>query len=507
MYTKYFNLREKPFDLNPNPKFLYLSESHKEAFASLKYGVKERKGFVVITGEVGTGKTTLLNALLEEIDPKTRKVHLTDPGLTVEDLFYMIKKSLDLSIDDMGKGKLLWALNDFMKNRLGENERVLLIIDEAQNLSPPMLEEVRLLSNLETPTRRLFQIFLVGQQELNVQLQTPELRQLRQRIGVKYHLSPLNLTDTRNYIQHRLGVAGFRGRGLFHRKAMKEIHRFSKGYPRLINILCDNALLTAYGRDLKEIKGDIVKEIIKDIEASYSIPKKKNGVYAKAALVMILVFLLMGLTYRFYRNGGIKGIIPSQLLTWIHKEDRLDKEAEPRDETVEKATQEEEMEIAKEKIKLEKSLEDVAPVIKGEEEITLNMESRKDIGLPLKGEEGIMIDTTHEILFDSNDYEIQPEATKILKKVALAIQRSPEAFVIIEGHTDNSGYTETNQILSAQRAESVKRWLINDAGIEESRLKVKGWGDSKPKASNDTAEGQRKNRRVEIAIKRYGDLP
>ncbi|HIC91993.1 MAG TPA: DUF2075 domain-containing protein [Syntrophaceae bacterium] len=501
MYTRYFGLREKPFDLSPDPKFLYLSESHKEAFAYLKYGVKERKSFVVITGEVGTGKTTLLNALLEEMDPEVRRVHLTDPGSTVEDLFYMIKRSLDLPIDDMGKGKLLWALHDFMENRLAENEQVLLIIDEAQNLSPSMLEEVRLLSNLETSGKRLFQIFLVGQQELNVKLQTPELRQLRQRIGVKYHLLPLDLTDTQNYIQHRLEIAGFRGKGPFHRKAIREIYRFSKGYPRLINILCDDALLTAYSRDLKEIKRNIIKEVIKDIEASYSIPRKKRGMYAKAAVVTILVFLSMGLTYGIYRNGSIKGMIPSQLVTWIHKEDRLDKEAEARDEMVEKATQKEQMEIPKEKAKLEKGSEDVAYVTKGKEEIAPGMQSRKDIGIPLKGEEGIMIDTTTEILFDYNDYEIRPQAIEILKKVASVIQRCPEASVIIEGHTDNLGDNESNQVLSIQRAESVKRWLINHAGIEESRLKVKGWGDSKPKALNDTPEGRHKNRRVEITIK------
>lgn len=320
MYTKYFDLTEKPFDLNPDPRFLYLGDSHKEAFAHLKYAVEERKGLIVITGEVGTGKTTLINALLAEIDPRVKRVHLTNPGSTVEDLFYMVNKSLDLPIDDLSEDRFLSTLDNFVRNGVPEDERILLLIDEAHDLSTAQLEEVRLLSDMETSGGRLFQIFLVGRPELNVKPQTTELQQLWQRIDVKYHLIPLDLRDTINYVRHRLGVAGYKGRGLFHRKAMKEVHRFTKGCPRLINILCDHALFTAYSRGLREIKRNVIEEVIKDIRISHFARGERREPHAKVGLCIIVCLLLTGLSYGIYSNGGIKGIIPSQSL------DRIDTE-------------------------------------------------------------------------------------------------------------------------------------------------------------------------------------
>ncbi len=498
MYTKYFGLKEKPFDLSPDPKFLYLSEAHREAFAHLKYGVQEKKGFVVITGDVGTGKTTLLNALLQDLDPKIKKVHLTDPGMTAEDLFYMVRKSLDFPVDDLGKGKLLWDLSDFMNNKLPENERVLLIVDEAQRLSPAMLEEIRLLSNVETPNKRLFQIFLVGQQELNGRLQAPELRQLRQRVGVKYHLTPLNLTDTQKYIQHRLKVAGFGGADLFHKGAIRGIHSFSRGYPRLINVLCDNSLINAYSRDLKEIRRGIVKESIKDIKVSYAIPQKRS--YAKAALATMLVFLLAGLTYGVY-NGVYHGTTetPLQGPALSNEKPQLDSNVETPMTHVEAAIQQEERTRAKESSGTEEDSRDVEQALKDEERKLA--EELKQVAPPPKSQQE-PLNIKQKILFDYNDYEVRPEATESLREVAAAIHRFPQASVVIEGHTDNSGDNDSNKLLSEERAEAVKRWLVEHAGIEESRLKITAWGDAKPLASNDTAEGRKINRRVEIIIER-----
>ena len=315
MYTKHFGFREKPFELSPDPRFLYLSEEHKEAFAHLKYAVMEWMGFIVITGDVGTGKTTLLNTLLEGLDSGSKKVHLTDPGSTVEDLFYLIKRALDLPIEDISKGKILPALNDFMRNRLSQNERVLLVIDEAQRFSPAILEEIWLLSNIETPGKRLFQIFLVGQQELNNKLKAPELKRLCQRIGVKYHLKPFNLRDTQAYIMHRLHVAGFRAASrkdsLFTLGAIKNIYKFSQGYPRLINLICERALITAHAKGLKEIGRNVIDEVATAMKASNEIPKKRTNLMF--AWSTVLIVLLAVLTYGIYKNRGIFKMLSHQV--------------------------------------------------------------------------------------------------------------------------------------------------------------------------------------------------
>jgi len=313
LYTDYFGLREKPFELSPDPRFLYLSEGHKEAFAHLKYGIMERMGFVMITGDVGTGKTTLVNALLEELDPEIRRVHLADPGSTTEDLFAPIKKALDLPVDEVTKGKFLPALHDFMKNELGGNEPVLLVIDEAQRLSPAMLEEIRLLSNIETPTTRLFEIFLVGQRELDVMLQARELRQLRQRIGVKYHLNPLNLKDTQNYIVHRLQVAGlqhrpFKGDELFSPEAIRAIYNHTQGYPRLINIICDSALRAGYAKESVQIDRKTVSEVIRDMKVSYEVRQKRG--HLKFAWILIVGLLMAVLAYGLQKHGGVLKVSP-----------------------------------------------------------------------------------------------------------------------------------------------------------------------------------------------------
>lgn len=307
MYTRHFGFHQKPFELKPDPRFFYLSEGQKEAFTHLKYVVMELMGFVLITGDVGTGRTTLLNALLEGLDPRVKRVHLTDPRSTVEDLFSLIKGSLNLPVDDVSKGKILPALDDFMRNRLSANECVPLIIDEAQKFSPAILEEICLLGNIETPGKRLFQVFLVGQQELNNKLKVSELRQLYQSIGVRYHLSPLDLRDTGAYIMHRLHVAGFRttfkGDSLFSPGAIKDIYKFSQGYPRLINILCERALTTAYGKGLKEIGRSVIHEVVADMKAPHDIPKKRpNLIFAWAT---VLVVLLAALTFGVYKKRGI----------------------------------------------------------------------------------------------------------------------------------------------------------------------------------------------------------
>lgn len=266
MYTDYFGFTDKPFNVSPDPKFLYLSGKHQEALASMFYGIQEKKGFISVIGEVGTGKTTLLRSLLNDLDEKTETVLLFNTNVTFEHLLKNILWDLNIPTHNECKLELIQLLNMFLLEKHSTGGNVALIIDEAQNLSPEVLEEFRMLSNLETEKEKLLQIVLVGQPELNAKLKSPDLRQLTQRIGINCYLTPLNHEDIVKYISHRLTVAGCRDNHLFSKKAINLICKHSGGIPRIINILCDNALLLAFGADRKRIDEGMVKEVIADYE-------------------------------------------------------------------------------------------------------------------------------------------------------------------------------------------------------------------------------------------------
>jgi general secretion pathway protein A len=266
MYCEYFGFAKRPFELTPDPSFLFLGEAHREGLATLVYGVQSGKGFVLITGEVGTGKTTLLHALLSQLDSSTACAFLFNPRLEPLDFFHMLFEELGIGTPCRTKAEYLLSLNRFLIDRLQKNEPTLLIVDEAQNLSPEMLEEIRLLSNLETPTSKLIQIMLVGQPELKDLLARPELRQLRQRIGLRHHLRPFDEGEVAEYVAERLARAGYTGRGLFRRGAIRELHAVTGGTPRLINSVCDAALLLAYSRDQSQLDAALIREAAADME-------------------------------------------------------------------------------------------------------------------------------------------------------------------------------------------------------------------------------------------------
>lgn len=326
MYEAHFGLAENPFGGNPDPRFLFLSEIHQEALAHLVYGIRQRKGFIVITGDVGTGKTTLLHKLLQGLDARTRAVFISNPRLTADDFLRTIAKGFGLQLPaPFSKAEVLFGLEEMLREALQRRENVLLVVDEAQNLSTELLEEVRLLSNLETASEKMLQIVLVGQQELNDKLLQPNLRQLRQRVSIKYHLEPLGCEDTRRYILHRLAVAGG-DEVLFSYEALREIYRASQGFPRLINNICDNALLTAYSRDLRRVDDRLVCETLRDIEASYprqvkppeasppapAAPADGRWYFFGALAVFVLALLaLLALSYNLW--GGL-----GPLLSVVH---------------------------------------------------------------------------------------------------------------------------------------------------------------------------------------------
>jgi general secretion pathway protein A len=261
VYRTFYGLIRPPFEMTPDPAFLYLGETHREGLATLVYGVRNRKGFVLLTGEVGTGKTTLLHALLAQLDATTDSAFIFNPRLDPLDFFRVLFDEFEIETPCETKADYLLALNHFLIDRLTQDRTVLLIIDEAQNLSPEMLEEVRLLSNLETSTSKLIQIMLVGQPELNEMLDRDDLRQLRQRIVLRHDLRPFDGREIDAYIDERLRLAGYTGKGIFKRSARRAIHALTGGVPRLVNVVCDGALLTGYGRDQITLGADVIEEV------------------------------------------------------------------------------------------------------------------------------------------------------------------------------------------------------------------------------------------------------
>lgn len=263
MYTDFYGLSELPFNLTPSPRFLYFSNSHREALAQMMFGINTKRGFVVITGEVGTGKTTLIHALLNQLDTNTQAAYLIHAILGAKGLFQFICR--EFGIQTTGgetKNELIIKLTDYLISIYNTNGNAVLIIDEAQNLKPHILEEIRLISNSETVHAKMIQILLVGQPEFGKILDRMELRQLKQRISLRFHLSRLNREETEEYIKHRLRVAGYIfSDNIFSSEAVDEIYAYTRGIPRAINILCDNALIMGYSIDARHITPEIINKI------------------------------------------------------------------------------------------------------------------------------------------------------------------------------------------------------------------------------------------------------
>jgi putative secretion ATPase (PEP-CTERM system associated) len=267
MYEKHFSFKCKPFELVPNTDFLFLSSTHKKAITYLDYGIKEKIGFILLTGEIGAGKTTIVRNLIKNLNGSVKLSKINNTKVSSEQLISMINEDFGLDVEGKNKIKLLSELNEFLIDNYSKRTQPILLIDEAQNLSVDLLEEIRLLSNLETEKVKLLQMILVGQPELKKTLMLPEMTQLRQRININYHIAPLTVDETARYIRHRLTIAGNPDVMKFKGDMLKRVYQFSRGIPRLINILCDFALLTAYGEGKKEIDDEILREISKDLES------------------------------------------------------------------------------------------------------------------------------------------------------------------------------------------------------------------------------------------------
>jgi general secretion pathway protein A len=314
MYNNFFGFKEKPFKLVPNPEYFFLSKCHEEALAHLNYAISQGDGFVQITGEVGTGKTTLCRTFLESLNSRTKAAYIFNPKLGPKQLLMSINDEFGIKSDSETTKELIDTLNTFLMRNRAKGNKVILLIDEAQNLSQNVLEQLRLLSNLETNKDKLLQIILVGQPELAEMLDSYELRQIGQRITLSYHLTPLSFRETKEYIQYRINIAAQRKGIKFDQLAYYHIFKYSKGIPRLINIVCDRALLTGFVLNQHKITGNILKASIRELSGpgrirNYGFADGRKGLVlisllAVSLLVAIYHQPLMNRIHTLLKSGG-----------------------------------------------------------------------------------------------------------------------------------------------------------------------------------------------------------
>ena len=492
MYLAYYNLNVKPFQISPDPAFLWLGETHKEALAILKYGLLDNSGFLLLVGDVGTGKTTLINGFLETLDKSTIVAKITDPGLEVLDFYNFLATNFKMNKSFTTKGDFLVHFIHFLHKANKADKKVLLIIDEAQRLSHEMLEEIRLLSNIEKQDKKLLNIFLVGQSELNAILAETRNRALLQRITTRYDIGPLKKNDIKDYIQFRLSVAGTE-RVIFNSGAIREIIAFSECYPRRVNVICNRALLTGFVKEKDKIDAAIIKESAKDLTLSKVSSKKEKDHGAAGAgkkfarlvpiyaTLLILLLIAGGYNYFFDKDERKPFTSAKSKANIVNADDRMNDKANP-DPPVNDA--------------------EIVPAESGIGESsfssdTLNKEN--DPPGPAKTLPELYQDDKLIINISQNSDELSPESYKMIDRFIQRILLYPDAKIIIKGYTDSSGSKAYNKLLSRFRANNVKSYLVGQ-GIAPLKIDTIGIGPENPVASNATPEGRAKNRRVEIEL-------
>jgi general secretion pathway protein A len=523
MYLDFYNLQLKPFQISTDPRFLWLGEKHQEALAVLKYGILDNKGFLLLTGDVGTGKTTLLNALIDSLGEDVLVAMVADPGLAKMDFFNFIVDSFGLNTRFRSKGEFLIYLKNFLIELNQNNKQALLIIDECQHLNQKMLEEVRLLSNIEKATTKLVNIFFVGQSEFNNVILRPNNRAIRQRITVNYNISSLTESETSAYINYRLGVAGSE-KSIFNSDAIKEVFRFSNGYPRLINIICDQALLTGFVRDKKHIDEKIVAECAGElkiepglsIEESDATPEARTEKRAEAprpkiqtadwmvrlqlktplgiALVVVMI-VWVGLVSTFIINRQVSDATNNAIVKSTAGETPPSAAVTP--ETHGKAQD-----------RQPSNTEDVGndkQALTAEDESVRTMTADQDSAMPVaelapqkpaggendaegtralaspasgnreEDEEPVTLEFIRDtygrypaVFFGLNSNKLEDTAYDMLGQIASFYAQNPETIFILRGYTDKSGLRSYNLKLSEFRADMVKTYLVGKGVSAES---------------------------------------
>ncbi len=516
MYEAYYKLKAMPFQITTDPQFLWLGEKHSEALATLKYGIMENKGFLLLTGDVGTGKTALINRLIKMIDVAAIVAKIPDPGLSSLDFFNFLAVEFKMNKKFDSKGAFLIYLKNFLHKAYADHKKVLLIIDEAQRLNHELLEQIRLLSNIELQNRKLINIFFVGQQEFNEMLREDRNRAVRQRITVSYHINPLTEAETRKYVEHRLKVAGAT-RQIFEQDAISEIFAFSGGYPRLINIICDHALLTGYASDLKTIDRKVILECERELQIPVDIdPDTGSGrksvtaapaktptpspVTAKfprvkqtsmiAAVIMLLIF---GIYFFVNQMSGdtprwsMEEIAPQNYKSTSPSKPEVGKAAEVKTNDIKTIAPVREVPAAS------KPADKDTPAVEAVEKSAPKGVAAVRQGLvPSPFEDNKIL-----IYFKHNSNELPEESFEKLNQIADYVLQRPGSRISIKGYTDSTGSYSYNVSVSEFRANTIKTFLAGK-GIEAARIKTYGMGPENPIASNETEAGRQKNRRVEI---------
>lgn len=561
MYKSFYNLSKKPFQISSDPAFMWLGEKHKEALATLKYGILDNKGFLLLTGDVGTGKTTLINALVQSLSDDVICASVPDPGLDKLDFFNYIGAAFGIEKEYASKGSFLAHFRKFLIQSNENGKKVLLIIDEAQLLTQELLEEIRLLSNIEKTDTKLINIFFIGQNEFNEILNQQQNRAVRQRLTLNYNIDPLTPDETAEYISHRLAIAGTSD-PIFDDLAKQEVFIFSGGFPRRINIICDHCLLSGYVKEQKTINAQIVKECAIELKIPERISNRDiNGFNqyqglqspsAKAQIVaqpqtqfypvqspdqvlenkdrklnvvlgfiLFLIVILLAWFFMFpnHFHDSIAGFKQNIQLIADGKDIIANKNSDLNslagkelDQSERQIESQNENSFKKKNQKngnsdLIVNTSQIKPVTKIH---PLQEEILKPANNVIPKSTSINISKTailplpkEKIIvrFKYNNNDFTEDGYKKLLDFADILVTHPDTNILISGYTDSEGYKKYNRKLSEFRANIVRSFFLG-RGVQSQQIQVKGRGSEDPIESNDTAWGRMMNRRVEIQILR-----
>jgi general secretion pathway protein A len=537
MYLSHYNLQEKPFSISPDPKFLWLGEKHQEALAVLKYGILEDKGFLLLTGDIGTGKTALINSLVKIIDVAALVATVPDPGLNSLDFFNFLAEEFGMQRTFDSKGEFLIHFKQFLHDAYKDEKKVLLIIDEAQRLNHDLLEQIRLLSNIETNSRKLINIFFVGQTEFSDTLRQERNKAVRQRIAVNHHLEPLTLSETTRYIRHRLKIAGASAQP-FTAEAISEIFTHARGNPRVTNVICDHALLTGYSAGITAIDKKSILECATELQITgdmFSLIGNKSTKTQRApgadavrssqkrkiaASLMLMLLLAVGGYFAYDYQAketpqwAIEDIAAKKDLKFSEEEKKAlvaqlsagNKENQPVPAIAVAARKTDAVNTAAISGNETGAQENAAALDAG------NNDQQGKAGHSAQGlqDQGLqdqvfqdqdLQDPNRKVVlhFKHNSNEIPDQAFESLNRVVRYASVNPETEILVEGYSDSRGNYWYNKKLSKFRADIVKNYFAGQ-GIPLNRIKTIGRGPENPIAPNETMEGRKQNRRVEIKI-------